>query len=103
LLGPRIGGVNAREVAWSVGRSIVALIPLSVVAYGVWWGLDHLLGRSLVAQLVSVGLAYVGGGLAYCGAAWLLRMPELRELLAVIRRRREPRATEEAINLGGNG
>ncbi len=103
LLSPRIGGVDARRVAWSATRSIVALIPLAAVAYWVWWGLDAVLGRDLWAQILSVGLAYLAGAAAYCLAAWLMRMPELRDVLKVIRRRREPRSTDEVIDLEGGG
>jgi putative peptidoglycan lipid II flippase len=103
LLSPRIGGVDTRRVASSAVRSIVALVPLAAVAYGVWWGLDSVLGRALWAQLVSVGLAYVAGGGAYCLAAWAMRMPELRDVVNVIRRRREPLSTEEVIESEGGG
>jgi putative peptidoglycan lipid II flippase len=103
LLSPRIGGVDARRVAWSALRSIIALIPLAGVAYGVWWGLDALLGRRLWAQIVSVCVAYAAGGAAYCLAAWAMRMPELRDVVNVIRRRREPRSTDEVIDLEGGG
>ena len=34
---PRIGGVDARRVAWSAVRSVIALVPLCGVAYEVWW------------------------------------------------------------------
>ncbi len=101
ILSPRIGGVDARRVASSTARSIVALIPLAGVAYGAWWGLDTALGQSLWAQIIAVGLAYVVGGLAYCLAAWAMHMSELRDVLNVIRRRREPRATDEIIDLEG--
>jgi putative peptidoglycan lipid II flippase len=101
ILSPRIGGVDARRVAWSAGRSIIALIPLSGVAYGVWYGLDAVLGRGLWAQIVSVGLAYLAGGVVYCLAAWAMRMPELRDVVNVVRRRREPRSTEEVIDQEG--
>ncbi len=102
LLGPRIGGVDARRVAWSAGRSIVALIPLAAVAYGVWWGLDAVLGRSLWAQIVAVVLAYGAGGIAYLLAAWALRMSELQELVGLVRRRRGRRGSGE-IDAGGIG
>ena len=66
---------------------LVAAALLGVVAYGVWYGLDELLGRSLPAQLVSVGSALALGGLAY--AAVLLRsgLPEARQILDLFRRR----------------
>ena len=99
LLGPRIGGVDARRVAWSAARSIIALMPLAGVGYGVWYGLESALGHdSWWRRLISVGLAYLAGGLVYCVAAWLMRMPELADVVGLIRRRREPRATEEVID-----
>jgi putative peptidoglycan lipid II flippase len=98
LLGPRIGGVDARRVAWSAARAIMALVPLGAAAYAVWWSLDGVLGRALWAQVASVGLAYVAGGVAYLGAAWVMKMPEIRELADVVRRRRQPRSTEDVID-----
>ncbi|MBN1629763.1 MAG: murein biosynthesis integral membrane protein MurJ [Thermoleophilia bacterium] len=98
LLGPRIGGVDARRVAWSAGRAIIALIPLSGVAYGVWYGLDTALGQGLWQKIVSVVVAYIAGGVAYVLAAWALRMPELRDVVDIIRRRRRPREVDEVID-----
>ena len=78
-LKPRIGGVDARRVGWTAARSIVALIPLSAVAYGVLVGAGPpARAGPLWAQIVSLGLAYVAGTAAYCLAAWALRMPELK-------------------------
>jgi len=102
LLGPRIGGVDARRVAWSAGRAIIALVPLAAVAYGVWYGLDAALGRSLWAQIVSVGLAYLAGGAAYMLAVWALRMPELRDVVSLLRRRRRATETGEMIDREGD-
>jgi hypothetical protein len=90
--------VDARRVGWTAGKAIVALIPLSAVAYFSWWGLDKALGRALWAQIGSLAVAYALGTVAYCLAAWALKMPELKEILGLVRRRREPRQTEEAIN-----
>jgi putative peptidoglycan lipid II flippase len=98
LLSPRIGGIGARKVAWSFARSLIALIPLGVVAYAVWWGLDTILPSSLGSEVVSVGLAYLFGALVYCLAAWALRMPELRDVVTLLRRRREPHSTDDVID-----
>lgn len=103
LLSPRVGGVDTRRVVWSAVRSIAALIPLAAVAYGIWWGVDSLLGRALWAQILSVGLGYVVGGAVYCLAAWAMRIPEIRDFVGLIRRRREPRITEEIIDSEGGG
>lgn len=97
MLSPRIGGVDARRVVQSFMRSVLALIPMAAVAYGVWWGLDHLLGRSIWAQIASVVLGYAFGGGAYCVAAWALRMSELSDVMRTLRRRRGVRETEEVI------
>jgi putative peptidoglycan lipid II flippase len=66
---------------------------LGVVAYGVWYGVDSVLGRSLPAQLISVGLALAAGGAVY--AAVLLRsgLPEARQILDLFARRLRPPAS----------
>lgn len=101
LLSPRIGGVDGRRIGWSVGKAVVALVPLAAVAYAVWYGLDAMLGRSLWAQIVSLGLAYLAGGIVYCLAAWAMRMPELRDVVNVIRSRRRRRSTDEVTGSEG--
>ena len=101
LLSPRIGGVDARRVAWSTVRALIALVPLAAATYETWWLLDGALGRSLGAQIVSVGLAYLAGGIAYCLAAGAMGMSELRDVVEVIRRRRSPRETEIVIDAEG--
>jgi putative peptidoglycan lipid II flippase len=103
LLNPRIGGIDSRRIAWSAVRTILALIPLAGVAYGVWWALDSALGRDLWAEILSVGIAYVAGDAAYCLAAWALRVPEMHDFVRLIRRRREPRETETILDSEGGG
>lgn len=103
LLSPRIGGVDARRVAWSAVRAIIALVPLGAVSYWVWYGLDALLGRRLWAEIVAVLVAYAAGGAVYCLAAWAMRMSELRDVVNVVRRRRGPRSADEMMNLDGGG
>jgi hypothetical protein len=56
------------------------------VAAGVWYGLDQLLGRSLLAQVVTVGGGLVAAVVVYLLCARLLRIPELRLLLSLRRR-----------------
>lgn len=101
LLSPRIGGIDAHKVTWSTVRALIALVPLSGAAYETWWLLDRALGRSLWGQIVSVGVAYIAGGIAYCVAAGAMGMSELRDVINVIRRRRNPRETEIVIDTEG--
>ena len=98
LLRPRLGGVDGRRVAWSAIRSFLAAIPMSGVAYEVWWLLDRSLGRGTGAQFLAVGLAYLAGGVTYFLAAGAMGMNEPRDLLKVVRRRRKPRDTEMVIS-----
>ncbi len=98
LLRRQIGSVDGRRVAASGVKSLLALAPLCIASYAVWWSLDGWLGRSVPAQLVSVGAAYASGFLAYAVMARIMRMDELREVLAVVRRRREASSTQEVIS-----
>jgi hypothetical protein len=56
---------------------------LAVVAYGSWRGLDEEFGRSLGAQIASVGVALVAGALAYGFSCRLLGVRELQALLSL--------------------
>ena len=62
-------------------------------AFAVWYGLDELLGRSLGAQIVSVGAA--SWRLPAPTSAWrlLIRVRELQTLLSL--RRRSATTSEE--------
>jgi putative peptidoglycan lipid II flippase len=90
LLRRQIHSVDGRRVAITVAKALVALAPLCVVSWGAWWLLDGWLGRSVPAQLASVGMAYGLGLLAYAVAARLMHMDEIREVVGVVRTRREP-------------
>ncbi len=63
---------------------LLAAALLGGLAYGVWYGLDELLGRSLLAQIVSVGTALTVGSAAYAGAALAMRIPEARQILQLL-------------------
>jgi hypothetical protein len=60
---------------------------LAGISFGVWYGLDTLLGRTLPAQIVSLVLGLGLGGLAYLWTAKRLGLDELRSL-AQLRRAR---------------
>jgi len=67
-------------------RIVVASAGLAAVSYGIWDVLDQALGRGLLGQIVSLGTGLALGGLAYVGAAKLLRIAELAQVVRLLRR-----------------
>jgi putative peptidoglycan lipid II flippase len=85
----RAGPVDLRETTRSFLLVTLAAVPLAVVSYGVWRVLDDALGRSLLAQIASLGTALVAGTLAYLAGCRLLRVRELSALLSLRSRSRQ--------------
>jgi len=86
LLRRRLGRIEFGETAGAFVKIVAASAVLAVVSYGVWRGLDEGLGRSTWAQIVSLGLAILGGVAAYALACRTLGVRELRALLSLRRR-----------------
>jgi putative peptidoglycan lipid II flippase len=84
LLRRALGHIEARETTLAFATIAVASAALGVAAYGIWWALDHALGRSLAGQLVSVGTATVVGGGLYAGLMLALRMPEAEQIRRLV-------------------
>ena len=61
MLRGQLGGIEGRRLLASTVRMLAAAALLAGAAYGVWYGLDEALGRSLLAQIASVGLGDRGG------------------------------------------
>jgi putative peptidoglycan lipid II flippase len=87
LLRRRIQRVEFGETARATVLIVLASAVLAGVSYAVWRGLDAALGRSLGAQLVSVGFALAAGAVAYLAACRALGVRELDALLSLRRRR----------------
>jgi len=86
LLRRRLGRIEFGETARAFVKIVVASAAVAVVSYAVWRGLDTELGRSVGAQIVSLGLAIAGGVVAYALACRTLNVHELRALLSLRRR-----------------
>jgi putative peptidoglycan lipid II flippase len=65
----------------------IASAALAAVSFGVWDVLDGALGRGLAGQIVSLGAGLGLGSLVYLGAARLLHIAELDQILRLVRRR----------------
>jgi divalent metal cation (Fe/Co/Zn/Cd) transporter len=65
-------------------RVLVATVIMAAVAFLVWKALDSLLGTSLVAQIISVGLATSAAGIVYARLVLLMRIPEARQIQSLV-------------------
>ncbi len=77
------------ELGETVRRFLLVVVASAVLAAVSWWGwhlVDAWLGRSLLAQVVSLGVGLLVGLAAFLGSCRLLGVREL-ETLARIRRR----------------
>ena len=84
LLRGSLGGVEGARTAAAAVRMLAGAALLGGVAYGAWYGLDEALGQSLPAQAVSVGVAITAGAATYAAAVWVLRVPEARQIRALL-------------------
>lgn len=91
LLRGRLGNLGGRRILGTYLQVVIASLGSAGVAYGVWRGLDELVGRSLGAQVVSVGLAICAAAVVYLFLARLLRIRELDALLSLVGRRSRTR------------
>jgi putative peptidoglycan lipid II flippase len=83
VLRRRIHRIEGASIARTLLLVTVAAAVLAAVAWPVWDGLDAALGRSVSAQIVSLGVALAAGGAAYLLACKALRVRELETLLAL--------------------
>lgn len=81
------GRLEGAETGRAVLRMLVASGALALVAYLSWLGLDALLGRSLAAQVVSVGGGLTAGIVAYAVVVLALRVPEAQQIRDLVRAR----------------
>jgi putative peptidoglycan lipid II flippase len=81
------GRLEGRATVMATGAIGAASAVLGVVAYAAWLALDELLGRSLPAQIVSVGAAAAAGAAIFAYAVLWLDLPEARQMRALITER----------------
>jgi putative peptidoglycan lipid II flippase len=82
-----LGGLELGRLLDAGIRISIAALALAAVSFGIWDLLDNALGRGLLGQIVSLGSALGVGGLVYVGAAKLLRVAELDQVMQLVRRR----------------
>ena len=80
-------GFEAIRTLKAVAAMVVAAVALGGAAYGVWSVLDDALGRSLAAQIASVGTALAVGFAIYAALLHALRVPEAAQIARLIKSR----------------
>jgi putative peptidoglycan lipid II flippase len=86
ILRRQLQGLELTRLFETVARVIVAAALLAGVSYLVWYGLDQALGRDLIAQIVSLGVALAAGFAIYFAAVIALRVPEADQIMRLVRR-----------------
>jgi putative peptidoglycan lipid II flippase len=79
------GRLEGAQTTMITARILVASALLAAISWVVWYGLDTLLGRSLPAQIVSIGAAGAAGLLVYTRAVLIMRIPEAHQVSRLIR------------------
>jgi putative peptidoglycan lipid II flippase len=86
------GHIEGGQTVMITARILVASAILAGVSWAVWKGLESALGLSLVAQLISVGVALAIGSAIYAKLVLVMRIPEARQIQGLVmgRLRRRP-------------
>ena len=79
-----LGGIEGTKLLSAAVRIAAATAALAGVSYGVWYGLDDALGRSLVAQAASLGVGILSGVAVYAVAVLALRLEEARQISRLV-------------------
>jgi putative peptidoglycan lipid II flippase len=87
ILRRELGGLELGRLLDSALRIGAGSAALAGVSYLVWDMLDTALGRSLGAQVISLSAGLAGGAAVYLGVVRALRVPELEQIMRLLRRR----------------
>jgi putative peptidoglycan lipid II flippase len=93
VLRGRLGRLDGRATLRAAGAIVGATGWMAAATFAVFTGLDEVLGRSFLAQVVSVGAALTAGVAVY---AWFMRwldVPEAEQIRSTIARRLPSRST----------
>jgi putative peptidoglycan lipid II flippase len=73
-------GIDGAETLRTVARICLATVAMGFTSYFVWWLFDAGLGRSLIAQVISLGLGIGAGILVYAGCVIQMKVPEAHQI-----------------------
>jgi putative peptidoglycan lipid II flippase len=83
----RLHGIEGGKIASALARILLATAALAGTSYGIWYALDQALGRSLLAQIVSLGTGIAAGIAIYIGTVLVLKLEEANQIARLVRGR----------------
>jgi putative peptidoglycan lipid II flippase len=78
------GRLDGRQTLMITLRILVACVITAALARGLWLLFDHLLGRSLPAEIVSIGIALLVAAAIYAKLVLAMRVPEARQIQELV-------------------
>jgi putative peptidoglycan lipid II flippase len=87
------GHLELGHTTMITARILVATLIVTGVGYLIWAGLHRVLGLSLIAQIISVGVALAAAAGLYARLVLLMRIPEARQIESLIVGRLRGRVT----------
>jgi putative peptidoglycan lipid II flippase len=87
VLRRQLGTLELTRLVWTSTRVTLAAAALAGTSYVVWHALDAALGRGLGGQVISLTAGLGAGAAVYLAAVYAMRVPELEQILSLVRRR----------------
>jgi putative peptidoglycan lipid II flippase len=86
------GRLEGGQTLMITARILVATVIMAAIALGLWTLVDSVVGRSLLGQIISVGIALAVACVVYAKLVLVMRIPEARQIesLLMSRLRRRP-------------
>jgi len=78
------GRLEGGQTTMITVRVMIATAIATAVGYLLWKGVDSILGRGLIAEILSLGIALTAAGALYARLVLLMRIPEARQIEALI-------------------
>jgi putative peptidoglycan lipid II flippase len=78
------GRLEGGQTTMITVRILVATAIMTAISYPIWKGLDSLLGVSLAAQIISLGVAFAVATVVYAWLTLRMRIPEARQIQSLI-------------------
>jgi putative peptidoglycan lipid II flippase len=78
------GRLEGAQTMMITFRILVATAIVTPIAWLLWKGLDTVLGTSLVAEIIAIGVALLVATVVYARLVLLMRIPEARQIQALV-------------------